>query len=141
MPPTARSGLPTKACSRAIFLEIPGQEVIVWDTDYGAGCHQSASLPSGGDNILCRLGHGHLAEDNGKAPVTLKAGDSLFVPAGTNFTPTGIRAIPKVCDFWSSSPARKIKCAPSRNRIQTERAGLPSSSAAVAGADEATPPC
>jgi quercetin dioxygenase-like cupin family protein len=59
-----------------------GQEVIVWDTEYAPGAVNPRHLHPAAITFRVLSGTGVWQED-GKAPVTLHAGDSLFVPAGT----------------------------------------------------------
>lgn len=58
------------------------QEVIVWDTEYAPGAVNPRHLHPAAITFHVLSGTGVWQED-GKAPVTLHAGDSLFVPAGT----------------------------------------------------------
>src|ERR1700679_971194 len=59
-----------------------GQEVIVWDTRYAPGALNSRHLHPAAITFHILSGTGVWQED-GKAPITLHAGDSLFVAAGT----------------------------------------------------------
>ncbi len=61
---------------------MPGQEVIVWDTQYASGAVNPRHLHPAAITFHVLSGTGVWQED-GKPPVTLHAGDSLFVPAGT----------------------------------------------------------
>lgn len=58
------------------------QEVIVWDTRYAPGALNPRHLHPAAITFHVLSGTGVWQED-GKAPVTLQAGDSLFVAAGT----------------------------------------------------------
>ncbi len=58
------------------------QEVIVWDTQYAPGAVNPRHLHPAAITFHVLSGTGVWQED-GKPPVTLHAGDSLFVPAGT----------------------------------------------------------
>jgi quercetin dioxygenase-like cupin family protein len=60
----------------------PGQEVIVWDTQYAPGAINPRHLHPAAITFHVLSGTG-VWEEDGKPPVTLHAGDSLFVPAGT----------------------------------------------------------
>ena len=73
--PLLKSTLPTT----------PDQEVIVWDTVYGPGAINPRHLHPAAITFHVVSGTGVWQED-GKPPVTLRAGDSLFVPAGTIHT-------------------------------------------------------
>jgi quercetin dioxygenase-like cupin family protein len=59
-----------------------GQEVIVWDTEYAPRGINPRHFHPAPITFYVVSGTGIWQED-GKAPLTLKAGDSLFVPAGT----------------------------------------------------------
>ena len=64
---------------------LPGttdQEVIVWDTVYAPGAINPRHLHPAAITFHVVSGTGVWQEDE-KPPVTLRAGDSLFVPAGT----------------------------------------------------------
>jgi quercetin dioxygenase-like cupin family protein len=63
----------------------PGQEVVVWDTVYAPGAINPRHLHPAAITFHVVSGTGVWQED-GKPPVTLRAGDSLFVPAGTIHT-------------------------------------------------------
>jgi quercetin dioxygenase-like cupin family protein len=66
-------------------LILPGtnnQEVIVWDTEYAPGAINPRHLHTAAITFRVLSGVGVWREE-GKPPVTLHAGDSLFVPAGT----------------------------------------------------------
>jgi quercetin dioxygenase-like cupin family protein len=60
----------------------PGQEVIVWDTQHAPGAVNPRHLHPAAITFHVLSGTGVWQED-GKAAVTLHAGDNLFVPAGT----------------------------------------------------------
>jgi quercetin dioxygenase-like cupin family protein len=65
--------------------ELPGsngKEVIVWDTEYAPGAINPRHLHPSAITFYVISGTGIWQED-GKLPVTLRVGDSLFVPAGT----------------------------------------------------------
>jgi quercetin dioxygenase-like cupin family protein len=59
-----------------------GQEVIVWDTEYAPRGINPRHFHPTAITFYVVSGTGIWQED-GKTPLTLKAGDSLFVPAGT----------------------------------------------------------
>jgi quercetin dioxygenase-like cupin family protein len=59
-----------------------GQEVIVWDTEYAPRGINPRHFHPAAITFYVVSGTGIWQED-GKAPLTLKAGDSLLVPAGT----------------------------------------------------------
>jgi len=58
------------------------QEVIVWDTEYAPGAVNPRHLHPAAITFRVLSGTGIWQED-GKPPITLHAGDSLLVPAGT----------------------------------------------------------
>jgi quercetin dioxygenase-like cupin family protein len=62
-----------------------GQEVIVWDTEYEPKAINPRHRHPAAITFRVLAGTGIWQED-GKPPVTLRAGDSLFVPAGTIHT-------------------------------------------------------
>ena len=65
--------------------EIPGaagQEVMVWDTEYAPRAINPRHYHPAAITFYVVAGIG-IWQEEGKAPVTLHAGDSLFVPAGT----------------------------------------------------------
>jgi quercetin dioxygenase-like cupin family protein len=62
--------------------DTPGQEVIVWDTRYAPGALNPRHMHPAAITFHVLSGTGIWQEDD-KAPVTLHAGDSLFVAPGT----------------------------------------------------------
>ena len=58
------------------------EEVIVWDTEYAPGARNPRHLHRAAITFRVLSGTG-IWQQEGKPPVTLHAGDSLFVPAGT----------------------------------------------------------
>jgi quercetin dioxygenase-like cupin family protein len=73
-----------------------GQEVIVWDTRYEPGAVNPRHLHPAAITFHVLSGIGVWQED-GKAPVTLHAGDSLFVAAGT------------IHSHWNPSTAERLR--------------------------------
>jgi quercetin dioxygenase-like cupin family protein len=64
---------------------LPGtanEEVIVWDTEYAPGAVNPRHFHPAAITFRVLSGTG-IWQEEGKPPVTLHAGDSLFVPAGT----------------------------------------------------------
>ena len=59
-----------------------GQEVIVWDTEYAPGAVNPRHFHPATITFRVISGTG-VWQEEGKAPVTLHAGDSLLAPAGT----------------------------------------------------------
>lgn len=87
-----KQGITHKSLLRTELDGVSGQEVMVWETEYAPRAinprhyHPAAitfRVISGTFRVIS--GTGIWLED-GKTPVTLKAGDSLFVPAGTTHT-------------------------------------------------------
>ncbi len=58
------------------------EEVIVWDTEYAPGGINPRHFHPAAITFRVLSGTG-VWQEEGKAPVTLHSGDSLFVPAGT----------------------------------------------------------
>ena len=77
-----RSGITHAPLLKSELPNTPGQEVIVWDTQYAPGAVNPRHLHPAAITFHVLSGTGVWQED-GKPPVTLHAGDSLFVPAGT----------------------------------------------------------
>jgi quercetin dioxygenase-like cupin family protein len=88
VPPSApifaeeQSGITHTPLLKSALLGTPDQEVIVWDTVYAPGAINPRHLHPPAITFHVVSGTGVWQED-GKSPVTLRAGDSLFVPAGT----------------------------------------------------------
>src|ERR1700722_5915917 len=59
-----------------------GQEITVWDTEYAPRGINPRHYPPAAITFYVVSGAG-VWQEEGKAPIVLKAGDSLFVPAGT----------------------------------------------------------
>ena len=77
-----KQGITHKALLQTDIAGLTGQEVIVWDTEYAPRAinprhHHPAAITF---HVLSGTGIWH---EEGKEPVTLRAGDSLFTPAGT----------------------------------------------------------
>jgi len=111
-------GITHKSLLKSDIPGTSGQEVIVWDTEYAPRGINPRHYHPAAITFHVISGTGVWQED-GKSPLTLKSGDSLFVPAAP-LMPTGIRAILKVSDFWNLSQAKKTKCAPSPGNNQTK---------------------
>ncbi|MEO8714467.1 MAG: cupin domain-containing protein, partial [Acetobacteraceae bacterium] len=78
---------------------LPGtanQEVTVWETDYAPGASNPRHMHPAAITFHVLSGAGIWQED-GKPPVTLRAGDNLFVPAGT------------VHSHWNPSPTERLR--------------------------------
>ena len=81
-PTRGKQGITHNALLRADIAGLAGQEVIVWDTEYAPRAinprhHHPAAITF---HVLAGTGVWH---EEGKEPVTLRPGDSLFTPAGT----------------------------------------------------------
>ena len=77
-----KTGITHKSLLKSDVPGNPGQEVIVWDTEYAPRAINPRHYHPAAITFYVVSGTGIWQED-GKAPLTLKAGDSLFVPAGT----------------------------------------------------------
>jgi quercetin dioxygenase-like cupin family protein len=75
-------GITHKKLLRSDLPGTVGQEVIVWDTEYAPRAINPRHYHPAPITFYVVSGTG-IWQEAGKAPVTLKAGDSLFVPAGT----------------------------------------------------------
>ncbi len=67
---------------KTVLLDTANQEVTVWETAYAPGANNPRHMHPAAITFHVLSGTGVWQED-GKPPVTLHAGDSLFVPAGT----------------------------------------------------------
>jgi quercetin dioxygenase-like cupin family protein len=67
---------------RSVLPGTADQEVIVWDTEYALGAINPRHFHPAAITFHVLFGTGVWQED-GRRPVTLHAGDSLFVAAGT----------------------------------------------------------
>jgi quercetin dioxygenase-like cupin family protein len=77
-----KTGITHKSLLKSDVPGNSGQEVIVWDTEYAPRAINPRHYHPAAITFYVVSGTGIWQED-GKAPLTLKAGDSLFVPAGT----------------------------------------------------------
>jgi len=75
-------GITHKSLLKSDIPGTSGQEVIVWDTEYAPRGINPRHYHPAAITFHVISGTGVWQED-GKAPLTLKPGDSLFVPAGT----------------------------------------------------------
>jgi quercetin dioxygenase-like cupin family protein len=86
-----RSGITHVPLLKSELPNTQAQEVIVWDTQYTPGAVNPRHLHPAAITFHVLSGTGVWQED-GKSPVTLHAGQSLFVPAGTihaHWNPSG----------------------------------------------------
>jgi quercetin dioxygenase-like cupin family protein len=67
---------------KSVLPDTADQEVIVWDTQYAPGASNPRHFHPAAITFHVLSGTG-VWQEEGKPPVTLHAGDSLFVPAGT----------------------------------------------------------
>jgi quercetin dioxygenase-like cupin family protein len=83
--PGASQEKPSITHTPLLKSELPnsgGQEVIGWDTEYAPSAINPRHLHPAAITFRVLSGTG-VWQEEGKPPVTLHAGDSLFVPAGT----------------------------------------------------------
>ena len=80
-----KQGITHKALLKRDVDGVAGQEVIVWDTEYAPRAINPRHYHPAAITFHVVSGTG-IWQEEGKAPVTLKAGDSLFTPAGTTHT-------------------------------------------------------
>ncbi len=78
-------GITHKSLLRSDLAGMTGQEVIVWDTEYAPRAINPRHYHPAAITFHIVSGTG-VWQEEGKAPVELKAGDSLFTPAGTTHT-------------------------------------------------------
>jgi quercetin dioxygenase-like cupin family protein len=76
------SGITHAPLLKSVLPDTANQEVVVWDTVYAPGAVNPRHLHPAAITFHVLSGTGIWQED-GKPPVTLHAGDSLFAPAGT----------------------------------------------------------
>jgi quercetin dioxygenase-like cupin family protein len=85
-PPAAsqekRGVIPHAPLLKRVLPDTANQEVAVYDTEYAPGGINPRHLHPAAITFHVLSGSG-IWQEEGKPPVTLKAGDSLFVPAGT----------------------------------------------------------
>jgi quercetin dioxygenase-like cupin family protein len=95
-PSQGKQGIEHKALLRTDVVDADGQEVIVWDTEYGPRAINPRHYHPSAITFYIISGQG-IWHEEGKEPVTLKAGDSLFVPAGTTHA------------HWNPSHSEKLR--------------------------------
>ena len=81
-PTKGKQGIEHKALLRRDLVNANGQEVIVWDTEYAPRAINPRHYHPSAITFYIISGSG-IWQEEGKEPVTLKPGDSLFVPPGT----------------------------------------------------------
>ena len=77
-----KTGIKHTPLLKEILAGTANEEVIVWDTEYAPGAANPRHFHPAAITFRVLSGTG-VWQEEGKAPVTLHAGDSLFVPAGT----------------------------------------------------------
>ena len=77
-----KQGIAHTSLLRRDIAGAPAREVIVWDTEYAPRAINPHHYHPAAITFHVVAGIG-IWQEEGKAPVTLKAGDSLFVSAGT----------------------------------------------------------
>ena len=77
-----KAGITHAPLLKSVLPGTANQEVIVWDTQYAPGALNPRHLHPAAITFRVLSGTG-IWQEEGKPPVTLHAGDSLFVPAGT----------------------------------------------------------
>jgi quercetin dioxygenase-like cupin family protein len=89
------------------------QEVAVYEVEYEPGGMNPRHLHPAAIIFHILSGTG-VWQEEGRSPVTLRAGDSLFVPAGTIHSHWNPNATER-CASWNLSSLTKIKAAQYRN--------------------------
>ena len=77
-----KAGITHTPLLKSVLPGTANEEVIVWDTQYAPGALNPRHLHPAAITFRVLSGTG-IWQEEGKPPVTLHAGDSLFVPAGT----------------------------------------------------------
>jgi quercetin dioxygenase-like cupin family protein len=77
-----RGVIPHAPLLKSVLPNTANQEVAVYETEYAPGGMNPRHLHPAAITFYVLSGTG-VWQDDGKPPVILKAGDSLFVPAGT----------------------------------------------------------
>jgi quercetin dioxygenase-like cupin family protein len=82
VPAKDKAGITHTPLLKSVLPGTANEEVIVWDTQYAPGAVNPRHLHTAAITFRILSGTG-IWQEEGKPPVTLHAGDSLFVPAGT----------------------------------------------------------
>jgi quercetin dioxygenase-like cupin family protein len=77
-----KAGITHTPLLKSVLPGTANEEVIVWDTQYAPGALNPRHLHPAAITFRVLSGTG-IWQEEGKPPITLHAGDSLFVPAGT----------------------------------------------------------
>jgi quercetin dioxygenase-like cupin family protein len=92
----SKLGIAHTALLRTELANSGGKEVVVWDTEYEPGAINARHLHPSAITFYVVSGTGVWLED-GKQPITLRAGDSLFVSAGT------------IHSHWNASSTERLR--------------------------------
>jgi quercetin dioxygenase-like cupin family protein len=92
----SKPGIAHTALLRTELANSGGKEVVVWDTEYEPGAINPRHLHRSAITFYVVSGSGVWLED-GKPPITLRAGDSLLVPAGT------------IHSHWNTSATERLR--------------------------------
>jgi quercetin dioxygenase-like cupin family protein len=84
-PSRGKQGITHTALLKTDVVGIARREVIVWDTEYAPRAINPRHYHPAAITFHVVSGTG-VWQEEGKDPVTLKTGDSLFTPAGTTHT-------------------------------------------------------
>ena len=82
VPAKDKAGITHTPLLKSFLPGTSNEEVIVWDTEYAPGAVNPRHLHPAAITFRILSGTG-IWQEEGKPPITLHAGDSLFVPAGT----------------------------------------------------------
>jgi quercetin dioxygenase-like cupin family protein len=82
VPAKDKAGITHTPLLKSVLPGTQNEEVIVWDTEYAPGVVNPRHVHPAAITFRILSGTG-IWQEEGKPPVTLHAGDSLFVPAGT----------------------------------------------------------
>jgi quercetin dioxygenase-like cupin family protein len=77
-----KTGITHTPLLKSVLRDTANQEVIVWETEYAPGGINRRHRHPAAITFHVLSGTG-IWQEEGRAPVTLQAGDSLFAPAGT----------------------------------------------------------
>jgi quercetin dioxygenase-like cupin family protein len=95
-PTRGKQGITHRALLKSDVAGVSGQEVIVWDTEYAPRAINPRHYHPAAITFHVISGTG-IWQEEGKPAVTLKAGDSLFTPAGTTHS------------HWNPSHTEKLR--------------------------------
>lgn len=82
VPTKDKAGITHTPLLKSVLPGTSSEEVIVWDTEYSPRAVNPRHLHPAAITFRVLSGTG-IWQEEGQPPVTLHAGDSLFVPAGT----------------------------------------------------------